>query len=308
MPHVLPQSIFSVKSLAIALFAGTFLIAIDAKAFCRTTTCSAGNDTCEYDADGCETSAPVIFWKSRCVRFDFQRSGTRFLDPEQTKNAIATSFTKWTNVSCAQGGKPSLTFTIGDNVWVGRAQYDDKGGGNINVVFFHDDDWPYEGMDTTLATTRVSFNKRTGEIWDADIAIKNAGATITMGDKNVQSDLESVVLHEVGHFIGIAHSRTRNAAMYESLAPGTLRRDLEPDDVEAMCAIYPPGREAECNDVPRGGFLDPDVPDVPQGCTVKATAGTGGQTGGAHSTSSLLTYVCLLFGLSALRRGSTPRT
>lgn len=52
-------------------------------------------------------------------------------------------------------------------------------------------------------------------------------------------DLETVLLHELGHAAGLAHSARLSAVMRAGLKPGhTPRRALDPDDVAGMCASY----------------------------------------------------------------------
>jgi Matrixin len=273
---------------------GALLSSQPAMAFCRTTTCNQNkpSDNCKKDENDCEITAPKIYWKSNCVRFNFQRFGTQDLLPEETKLGVLDGFGKWQTATCADGNRTSLTFTVGEDVWVKKTEYNESGK-NVNVVFFRDDDWPYKGIDGTLATTSVSFDKKTGEIWDADIAINSANNTFTIEDKKVEFDLRSVVLHEAGHFIGIAHSNDGTAVMAPTYNPGTVHRDLEKDDVDALCDIYPPDRKAACNDEPRGGFGDPDDPNVPAGCCATAASGT---------RTTRLTSLAFGFGLLALLR------
>ena len=55
-------------------------------------------------------------------------------------------------------------------------------------------------------------------------------------------DLENVFAHELGHYLGLAHSTEAEATMFASAVAGeTLKRDLAADDVEGLCAAYPPG-------------------------------------------------------------------
>ncbi|KAJ9135235.1 hypothetical protein P3X46_032443 [Hevea brasiliensis] len=54
-----------------------------------------------------------------------------------------------------------------------------------------------------------------------------------------QIDYESVAVHEIGHLLGLAHSQDPNAVMYPTIAPGTIKRDLAPDDVKGIQALYP---------------------------------------------------------------------
>jgi hypothetical protein len=69
-------------------------------------------------------------------------------------------------------------------------------------------------------------------------------------------DLPSVVTHEAGHFLGIAHTQLsdRTITMYPSIDTGEIRV-LSPDDIAAICAIYPPGTlDPSCDPEPRHGF------------------------------------------------------
>lgn len=60
-------------------------------------------------------------------------------------------------------------------------------------------------------------------------------------------DLQNTVTHEVGHFLGLAHSGVTGATMSATTAPGELsKRDLAQDDVAGVCAIYPPGSGCGC--------------------------------------------------------------
>lgn len=52
-------------------------------------------------------------------------------------------------------------------------------------------------------------------------------------------DLETVLLHELGHAAGLAHSRRTSAVMRAGLKPGHApRRALDEDDAAGLCALY----------------------------------------------------------------------
>jgi hypothetical protein len=50
-------------------------------------------------------------------------------------------------------------------------------------------------------------------------------------------DLESVFLHEIGHALGLEHSRNQDAVMRAGLQLGETRRVLHDDDVAGICAM-----------------------------------------------------------------------
>ena len=236
--------------LSAAAFLGALSLAHDADAFCRSRTCK-GPD-CARDDDGCPVDGLPLFWPGGCVGFSFQKNLTAKLDPDLVRAAVRRSFQAWTQLPCASG-TATLAFSENDDTACNASGYDDKGP-NVNVVLFRDDDFPYRDEDNTLAKTTVTYDAKTGAILDADIEVNSAFNEVTISDKRVVYDLESIMTHEVGHFIGIAHSPDPVATMFASYETGdTSLRSIEQDDIDAVCAIYPPEREVKCDTTPKGG-------------------------------------------------------
>jgi MYXO-CTERM domain-containing protein len=71
----------------------------------------------------------------------------------------------------------------------------------------------------------------------------------------VQADLDSIVTHEAGHFLGLSHSCDNAATMYANYKLGEVGlRTLEADDVAGICTLFPPGSDKACDPTPRHGF------------------------------------------------------
>lgn len=289
---------------------GVLATAADAEAFCRSTTCRAKNGKeCATDDDGCPSEGAKLFWPTSCISYATNRLGTQDLDPADTRAVIRKTFQAWSDVDCPDGTTAKMTFQEREPVSCKKSQYN-KTGPNVNVIMFQDDDWKYRGIDGTLAKTSVTFNDQTGEIYDADIEINAANNTVTITDDplKVEYDLQAILTHEVGHFIGIAHSPDPNAVMFASYSPGsTTQRTLHPDDVDAVCAVYPADSPSPCQTEPRGGFSGACEDPEPSGlCSVQPTAGAAGASASSGVAALLLGGAAL--AARARRRASTRTT
>jgi hypothetical protein len=276
----------SLRTVASVLLAvACWLATSEARAYCRSTTCrQTADELCDPDDNGCPTKGKPLFWTSSCIGYALQKDGTESIEMDDVKSAITKAFQAWNDVECPDG-HATLTLTPQDDVACHKSQYNPDGP-NVNVVLFQDNDWTYHGVDGTLAKTQVTFNEETGEIYDADIEVNAAFNALTVTDEpaKIQYDLQAILTHEVGHFIGLGHSPDSNASMYASYAPGsTTQRNVSPDDAAGMCDAYPPNRKAACNAVPRGGFASECVEPPQKGvCTVTGAAPRG-EAGGVIS-------------------------
>lgn len=291
------------------LSAAVMLVPTAAHAFCRSTTCrSDKNAKCPTDDDGCPSTGAKLFWPTSCVSYAMNARGTASLDPTDTRVAIKKAFEAWSYVACDGGGSASITFEERDPVPCDKSQFHDKvknPGPNVNVVLFQDDGWNYRGEDGTLAKTSVTYNDQTGEIYDADIEVNAAFNTLTITDdpRQAEYDVQAILTHEVGHFIGLAHSPDRTAVMYASYAPGDLHgRMLQPDDVDAVCAAYPPSSPRACNTEPIGGFGGScDDAKSDGSCSVANLGGEHGREASGYVTTGTF-FLLGLGAFTAVRR------
>jgi hypothetical protein len=135
---------------------------------------------------------------------------------------------------------------------------------------------PYDAR--ALAITSVFAQTKNGMILDADMELNGVyrkwGDVVTKRDAISQSgeevhDLQNTVTHEFGHLVGLDHNcwdpavtaaapldqtgaqvprcndapaAVRAATMFNTARPmDTDKRDLSPDDIQAVCDVYPVG-------------------------------------------------------------------
>jgi hypothetical protein len=224
---------------------------------------------------------------------------------------MKTAFAAWEAAACGNG-TPRIVVTEGAPATCTKHEYN-QDHANANIIVFRDDGWPYEGSSNTLALTTVTYNLDTGEIYDADMELNSADNHFTTTNTAVEFDLLSVVTHEAGHFLGLAHSQEAEATMYPDYKPGDLGlRSINPDDIAGMCVIYPPGAviPATCDPTPRHGF-SADCGGAQSGSTTTSTSGCACQLGagplplGAAGAAGLAAIAAL--GLATRRRSRRAR-
>jgi hypothetical protein len=252
-----------------------------AEGFCQKRTCAAD---CVYDGQGCMAAGNPLFWPTTCVSYGIAGAGLPAdgIDFDTAYDVISRAYQAWISVDCA-GSYPAIDILPMANPLTCDQLTYNVDGPNANVWVFRDEDWPYmtEGVfDGMLALTSLTFNADTGAIYDADVEINAFGMELTTDDEVVVDDLLSIATHEVGHFFGLDHTLVAEATMSVDYQTGdTSLRTLEADDVLAMCALFPVGRQAEdeLDCAPRHGF--------PLNCG-QDVLGTGGAAGAAGAVAT----------------------
>jgi MYXO-CTERM domain-containing protein len=234
--------------MSLALVALTW--SVGASAYCRTTTCDSSDATqrCKLDAvTGCNQSGAQLFWASGCLTINVHRAGApnSGISADAAQRSVQRAFDSWLGADCA-GQRPSLEVVVGQPVSCGLSEYSSDHH-NANIVLFREDSWPYTGAEDALGITWLRFDeeKQDGELWDADIELNAVDEPLAAGDpERNEVDLDSLVTHEVGHFLGLAHTLAEDATMFAGYEAGSTElRTLTDDDAAGVCAIYPPGRQ-----------------------------------------------------------------
>jgi hypothetical protein len=165
-------------------------------------------------------------WQQSSITWYLHPSGSQDMSFEQFKGAIQAAFNTWDNLPCFSksfsfGGNKSSDPQNGIYIMVKESNWDPTVGdaaaysqswtdwsGNIshNVIVFN-------GVDLVWTTTEAMdyFSEKT--------------------------DVQGVATHELGHSIGLDHSRWREATMFFSGGSAELRT-LDQDDKDGICYLY----------------------------------------------------------------------
>jgi MYXO-CTERM domain-containing protein len=305
------SSIRAVRFAAAGAVMAAVALAGEARSFCRAVTHAppAGwNVATQGCFDDSAAGAKALFWKNSCVGYSLHEKASRRVTLEQATTVVARAFDAWTSAGCVEGGSPSVGAVDLGPVECGKARYN-RDQPNQNVIVFHDDEWPYQGADSALGLTTVTFDTTTGELLGADMEI-NATQNLVLGDDVPAGgySLASVITHEAGHFFGLAHSAESSAVMFAQYQPSARLAD---DDVQGLCAIYAPDgtrattdgpvASAVCNPTPQGGFIsacappsgtsDPDTTDSGRGCSIEARPTSHSRGAALTGAVGLATFV-----------------
>jgi len=202
---------------------------------------------------GCATRGEPLFWPDTCVTYAVQRDGSprRDITALELERAMQQAFTAWLGTECPGGGRPSLGVVPLGNVSCDAVEFNPPelgraGAPNANIVMFRDDAWPYPDERFVIARTSITFDTNTGAIFDADIELNSFDNPFSIGETSIENDLQAVLTHEVGHFIGLDHSLFENATMqanYDLVNLGA--RTLSSDDTAGVCSIYAPAPSSD---------------------------------------------------------------
>lgn len=246
------------------------LAAPDASAWCRTSTVRPAPGECS------DMGTPLM-WCSACVGLSVNVEGSLDIPLETVRTEAAAAAARWRDAPCPGElmDPPMFELRVIDDTRVFSGI--NHGGTNANAVWFNSL-WRADALHRpgTIAITIVSFDRRTGEILDADVELNqntdqnpNGFVFSTGAPAPDTADLPTILTHEFGHALGLGHSDQDRAVMWPTAGMGEQRITLNTDDAEGVCDIYAfdrrpsaqcdaPGTtqrpELTCNDTPYGGF------------------------------------------------------
>jgi MYXO-CTERM domain-containing protein len=233
--------------ITVLITAAALLAPASASAFCRSTTCNPKKEQCDVDDRKCVTSGVPVRWSKLPLEYRFSARGSALLVREEARAAIRDAFNRWSDTLC-DGRRTSLRFVEQEDLPEDKPLGKDTQGSEPFGIYFRDLGWPYDTPDETLAQTNHLFGKSSGVIQYADLEINTGATKFATTDSADGVDLQAVVTHEVGHYIGLAHSIENESIMVKSYCEVGDRcekgkvaaRRLAADDIAAVCALYPP--------------------------------------------------------------------
>ena len=241
-----------------------------------------------------ERGAP-LHWIEGCVYYTLAARGSDDVeDFEALADAVHRGFEAW-NVECS-----ALRYVYG-GVSECRSAGFTPGRGQANLVIWLEDTWPYEvELGDALAATSVYYDPDTGQILDADVEFNGVDFEWSVDGIAGRRDVWNTMAHEAGHVLGLDHSDLEEATMYiYSEAGDTQKRDLDPDDVDGVCTIYPASADPPpCPDPPGDGAL---CLDGPGGCSCAVPGGPG-----AAPARLVLLALLALAAIAVASRRRTP--
>jgi hypothetical protein len=200
--------------------------------------------------------AAILKWDRMPVRWFIKDRGASGVSSSDLQAAVSRAFGTWEAVPTA-----SISFQFAG--FTGSEPFDTDG---ISVLGFQND----PDMDRVLGATAFLIDTVTGAIVESDIFLNSSflWSVAPAGDP-LRFDLESIAVHEIGHFIGLGHSALGETELSSPgdrrvLGSGTVMfpisfgrgvtrdRELQPDDIAGVSDLYPDGGFREESGVARG--------------------------------------------------------
>jgi len=192
-----------------------------------------------------EANTVSLRWTSLPARYFVNDAGVPGVPADQFRQAVDRAFRTWEDVPTA-----SVRFEFAGFTSAQPLDEDDMS----TLGFLSQPE-----LDRVLASTNFLVDTRNGEILESDIFFNSAFQwSVAENGEAGRFDVQSIALHEAGHFLGLSHSALgetepragggrrvlgAGAVLFPiAFAAGNIAgRTLQPDDIAGVSDIYPAG-------------------------------------------------------------------
>jgi hypothetical protein len=187
----------------------------------------------------------TLKWAQTPVRYFVSDSGVPGVTASDLQNAVGRAFATWAAVPTA-----SITYQL-----AGLTSASPGSDDGASVLGFR----MRPDLDRVLAQTSFLVDSSTGALVESDIFFNSAFPwSVAAAGEAGRYDLESIALHEIGHFSGLGHSAlgetelistggrrvlSTAAVMFPIAYPSgsVAARTLKADDIAGISDLYPDG-------------------------------------------------------------------
>ncbi|HEY7170501.1 MAG TPA: matrixin family metalloprotease [Vicinamibacterales bacterium] len=184
----------------------------------------------------------ILKWRQPSVSYFVSSTGVPGVTPNDLQAAVSRAFATWQAVPTA-----AIAFQFGG--YTSNVPGEDDGRSTLGFL-------NQPQLDRVLASTSFLVDGVTGELVEADVFFNSAFPwSVAPGGERNRWDLESIALHEIGHFSGLGHSALGETEMASggrrvlsaasvmfpiALGAGDISmRTLRPDDIAGISDLYP---------------------------------------------------------------------
>ena len=179
----------------------------------------------------------TLSWPSNTIDWRLNNAGSDDITDGSHEVAIRKAFDAWEAVS---GSK--IKFQEG-----ARTSSKDISDPNKHIVLFDENNSTglFPAGSGIVAMTPIWYQPSSGQITDADIVFNGKDWSWATDGNPGAFDVQDVLTHEIGHFIGLDHSPSISASLWPYVSTGQyLHRSLSTDDQAGVIAIASKGQDA----------------------------------------------------------------